>query len=139
MASDCAYFLQPPVLNSPDHNATVVHACGALATKLRSEGYSEYATQAKAQAAVNTFNHKVPVLSADASNAPGDAARAALDATGLGGVTPFLEHLSDGRMWASIGWVALGLILILLGVNEWLKKTGSGGIGMGDVAALAAA
>jgi hypothetical protein len=72
-----------------------------------------------------------------------DAAKAALDATGLGGVSKFIGDITNGRVWASIGWLALGLMLMYLGVMLWVRKAdsggGSGGLGLADVAELAAA
>ncbi len=41
---------------------------------------------------------------------------------GLAGISAFLEHLSDGAMWRSIGWIALGVVLLMLGLMLWLRK-----------------
>ena len=34
----------------------------------------------------------------------------------------FVGELSDWHLWASLGWLALGAILVVLGVYLWLKK-----------------
>jgi len=39
----------------------------------------------------------------------------------FGSVTAFMEALSDGRMWRSLGWLMLGLLLIFLSLYMWAK------------------
>ena len=36
----------------------------------------------------------------------------------LGG---FLHIITDGRMWRSLGWILLGILLMFLGLSLWLK------------------
>ena len=37
-----------------------------------------------------------------------------------------VEHLTDAAMWKSIGWLALGILLIITGILLWVKQnTGS--------------
>ena len=31
-------------------------------------------------------------------------------------------ELTDGRMWRSLGWLLLGLVLIVLGTAAWLRQ-----------------
>jgi hypothetical protein len=49
---------------------------------------------------------------------------AALNATGLKGLIIETERiwdtLTDGRMWRSLGWLVLGIILMLLGAAWWI-------------------
>lgn len=33
----------------------------------------------------------------------------------------FFQIITDGKMWRSLGWVVLGLVLIAMGINLWLK------------------
>jgi hypothetical protein len=42
-----------------------------------------------------------------------------------GFVKAFLEHLADGKMWRSLGWLALGVLLIAMGLILWLRKSGA--------------
>jgi hypothetical protein len=43
---------------------------------------------------------------------------------GLGGFVTVIEaiwtELTDGRMWRSLGWVILGIVLMLLGAGLWI-------------------
>jgi hypothetical protein len=36
-------------------------------------------------------------------------------------VGDFVKHVTDLPMWISLGWIALGLLLVSLGINLWLK------------------
>jgi len=38
-------------------------------------------------------------------------------------VTSFLSNLGDGKLWASVGWLALGIVFMLLGVVLWAKDS----------------
>lgn len=40
----------------------------------------------------------------------------------LGPVLDFLGDLTDIRLWRSLGWIAVGLLVFLLGLALWLKK-----------------
>ncbi len=58
----------------------------------------------------------------DAENQGTEAAIAS--STGfMGSITAFLEALADWRMWASLGWILLGLALVIAGAMLWLKKS----------------
>lgn len=47
---------------------------------------------------------------------------AAEDTAGMfGTMTAFLGALSDAKMWRSLGWIVLGLILIVMGFVLWAK------------------
>jgi|SRR6185437_14922195 len=37
------------------------------------------------------------------------------------GFTGFFNVLTDGKMWRSLGWIALGILLLGMGVSIWLK------------------
>ncbi len=39
-----------------------------------------------------------------------------------GFVKAFAEHLADGKMWRSLGWIVLGVILMFTGLMLWLRK-----------------
>lgn len=58
--------------------------------------------------------------------APGSTAQAPVN-TQIGGaflgpVVGFLSQLTDVRMWRSLGWIGLGLLVLLLGLALWLRK-----------------
>lgn len=36
----------------------------------------------------------------------------------------FVEHVLDVHMWRSIGWITLGIVLMVLGIFLWLGKSG---------------
>jgi hypothetical protein len=47
---------------------------------------------------------------------------ATADAAGMfGSATAFMQALTDGRMWRSLGWMVAGLILVILGLVWWSK------------------
>ena len=55
----------------------------------------------------------------------GDAAQTATkSAGGLGAVAAEIAGiwagLTDGKMWRSLGWIVLGIVLMLLGVILWI-------------------
>jgi len=37
------------------------------------------------------------------------------------GFTGFFNVLTDGKMWRSLGWIALGIVLLAMGISLWLK------------------
>jgi hypothetical protein len=53
------------------------------------------------------------------------ASASAAQGTGVfGAIVAFLTALADWHMWASLGWVLLGVVLILAGVRLWTGKLG---------------
>ena len=42
------------------------------------------------------------------------------EAPGVGLVEGIWTELTDGRMWRSLGWLLLGIVLMLLGVAWWI-------------------
>lgn len=47
---------------------------------------------------------------------------------GLGGVVDagqalgaFFDTITNGRMWRSLGWLLLGVVLIIIGAAMWLR------------------
>lgn len=63
-----------------------------------------------------------------AANIPGGAASAA---TGTNfssiqnALTAFYDKVTDGKMWRSLGWLALGIVLMLVGVAMWIGPSAS--------------
>ena len=83
-------------------------------------GGGPYNTQAEAQAAVATIQKSNP--------APG----ALQQITGINpnvfssvqnALTGFYDKLTDGKMWRSLGWIILGVLLMFIGISLYLKKT----------------
>ena len=35
----------------------------------------------------------------------------------------FFDTISDGKMWRSVGWLLLGLVLTVFGIRLWLGKS----------------
>lgn len=64
-------------------------------------------------------------------------------AGGIGGlfapVTAFFATVTDGRMWRSLGWLILGLIITGIGINLWLHNPVGKAIGGAAKAGEAAA
>lgn len=47
---------------------------------------------------------------------------ATADAAGMfGSAAAFMEALTDGRMWRSLGWLVAGLLLVILGFTLWIR------------------
>lgn len=40
-----------------------------------------------------------------------------------GAITGFLVAITDWHLWASVGWILLGLALIIMGARIWLGKS----------------
>ena len=70
-----------------------------------------YATQAEAEKAIIAHNSQPPKLPNPLSGI--DRAGAVLEA--------FYKNLTDGKMWRSLGWIALGIVLIIAGIMMWMK------------------
>ena len=89
-----------------------------------------YPTQAAAEAAARGYKSQlVPGIQSSA--------------LGIGGITSvlsaFYTNLTDGKMWRSVGWLALGIVFLVTGLYLWMKNSGMmPKINAGDVAALAA-
>ena len=87
--------------------------------------FGPYPTKAAAQAKMNALNKQhsastnvnVPVISQAAALASGVAEIGHWSGD-------LITHLTDVYMWISLGWIALGLLLLVLGVVWLLRKTG---------------
>jgi hypothetical protein len=75
-----------------------------------------FATEAEAQAA------QAPVQ--QSPNPASDAANAIANAGPLAGIAGSLEAffhaLTDGKLWRSLAWILLGILLMLLGAFLWI-------------------
>lgn len=76
-----------------------------------------------------------PTIGQEAGIQPGSTAPATAAGNAVGGVSGAEKTLSaiwtnlrDYKMWRSIGWLALGLVLMLLGVSWWLGPSGAMGV-----------
>lgn len=38
-------------------------------------------------------------------------------------LTAFYRAVTNGKMWRSLGWIVLGLVMIIMGVSLWIKGT----------------
>jgi hypothetical protein len=75
-----------------------------------------FATEAEAQAA------QAPIQ--QSPNPVNDAANAIANAGPLAGIAGSLEAffgaVTDGKLWRSLGWILLGILLMLAGVLLWI-------------------
>jgi hypothetical protein len=88
-----------------------------------------YPTKAAAQAAADKFNGQ-PAGSKTVGNSPNIPTGTAVNTPGFGLPSPFAsienalsafyDKLTDGKMWRSLGWLALGILLMLLGLAMWI-------------------
>lgn len=52
-----------------------------------------------------------------------DVGSAAASGQGLfGSLTAFFATVTDGKMWRSLGWLILGLLIMAFGINLWLHN-----------------
>jgi hypothetical protein len=60
----------------------------------------------------------------DVATNPASAQAAGLIGT-ADALAGFFGHLTDGKMWMSLGWILLGAIIVFMAVVLWLKKDGA--------------
>jgi hypothetical protein len=95
------------------------------AKKPTAGSFGPYPTKAAAQAKMSALdkqhsaktNTNIPVISQAAALASGVAEIGHWSGD-------LITHLTDVYMWISLGWIALGLLLLVLGLMWLLKKTG---------------
>lgn len=93
-----------------------------------------YSSQADAQQAVKSGSVKKPPSTAQASNDPslanvpgvgGAVSAAESGLSGIGDIAAamksFYTAVTDGKMWRSVAWILLGLLLLVNGILLWLK------------------
>ncbi len=75
-----------------------------------------------------------PTIGQEAGVQPGSTAPATAAASAVGGasglaqtLTAIWTNLRDYKMWRSIGWLLLGIVLMFLGVSWWLGPSGAMG------------
>lgn len=77
-----------------------------------------YSTEKEATAAIPAIQKSKP--------APGALQQAIPQLSGLEGIArifgDFFTAITNGKVWRSLGWLLLGLILIFAGLALWLKK-----------------
>jgi len=72
-----------------------------------------YKTEAEAKAAIPGIQAATPAPGAVAQNFPAfSSIQNALSA--------FYDKLTDGKMWRSLGWMLLGVVLMIIGVALWI-------------------
>lgn len=77
---------------------------------------------------VDTITQMVAGNAAGVSAPAGPAVAAATSAPGLGMLTAvegIWAELTDGKLWRSLGWLVLGIVLMLLGVAWWIGPSGA--------------
>ena len=92
---------------------------------LQAAGFQGPMTWAQAQTVIG-LNKKVQQTGA--APITGTAGEAATGQTGslpnplaaLGSLEAFYQVITDGKLWRSLGWVLLGVILIMAGVYLWI-------------------
>jgi len=102
------------VINVPVGHATPYTVIQAPA-KPELYAAGPFPTQAKAQEWITSKEQKFPQLPNPLS--------------GIGAVGHWVglavEHLADGAMWRSLGWLLLGMILVIAGVYLWFRTSAS--------------
>jgi hypothetical protein len=81
--------------------------------------------QSQGQTKVNDVYHTVVVnygMPGGSAGGPGSVISSnPLDAV-IGPVTDFISRLTDVRMWRSVGWLTLGILVIVLALVIWFRK-----------------
>ena len=81
-------------------------------------GWTEIWDLIKETAAAGSGN----IAGAESTAAGSPAVQAAGRASGTwGAITGFLVALTDWHLWASLGWLVAGLVLIIIGISLWLR------------------
>jgi hypothetical protein len=92
-----------------------------------------FATEAEAKTAQAPV--QIPVNPAE------NIVNAAENADPLGGIAgalgAFFKAVTDGKMWRSLGWLVLGILLMLFGVLLWIGPAGARRSPFGVVASVA--
>jgi hypothetical protein len=111
-----------------------VNLSGLDEKEASADGFHGYGTQAEAEANPNSIN-PITRIEAEAfipgtfaNNPDKSVAQSAANATGLPQAASSVEaemasiwgKLSDGKMWRSLGWLLLGILLMLAGVALWI-------------------
>lgn len=66
-----------------------------------------------------------------------DIGTQAAGGTGVfGALTAFFATITDGKMWRSLGWLVLGLIIMGIGINLWLRNPVGRAVGAAGRAAV---
>lgn len=112
------------------------------------EGFHGYGTEAQAEAQPNSINFLTRGLAdvwiADYNKAvqegaqpggpnnittPSGLAGAAITQTPLAGfadlphaIESVFQVITDGKMWRSLGWILLGILIMLIGIGLWFGK-----------------
>jgi len=93
-------------------------AGGQVGSHAQTAVLGPFPTQAEATTAAKTLDRgRAPGASA-ASTIPNPFSWVGAIAHWIGDL---VEHLTDVHMWISLGWIALGLLLVALGINLWFK------------------
>jgi hypothetical protein len=125
--------LSTPAGNPGAVTATVVEfASDAAFTKATNSTPSPkggYPAKAAAQAVADKYNGQ-PAGSKNTGTPPNIPTGTAVNVPGFGLPSPFADvasalsafydKLTDGKMWRSLGWLLLGIALILAGVLMWI-------------------
>lgn len=121
------YYVQPS-LGPIDGINPVRQSNPVAAGLLTAGGYQGPMTWDQAQGVLD-LNKKVQQTGA--APITGTAGEAATGQTGalpnplaaLGSLEAFFKVVTDGKLWRSLGWVLLGVILVMAGVLLWIAPT----------------
>jgi hypothetical protein len=81
--------------------------------------------QSQGEAKVNSVYHTVVVnygMGGAGAGGPGSVVSTNPFQAVIGPVTDFLSRLTDVRMWRSVGWLTLGVAVMVLAVVVWFRK-----------------
>lgn len=90
--------------------------------KPNATSHGPYTTKAAAQAEADTLNSKGP--GSDSGSVAAQAISSFVPGAGglIAEVTAFLKDLGDASTWKSLGWMALGAVLLIIGIALWVGK-----------------
>lgn len=100
-----------------------------------------YPNQAAANAAIPAIQkaHPAPgeVQQVTAGGQPSAAAGGGINFSSIqNALTAFYDKVTDGKMWRSLGWLLLGILLIIAGLILWIGPTAFKASPIGRVATL---
>lgn len=113
------WFVGPPVAGGPNQYQVVQANDQSTADQLTNEGYKgPYSSKAAAQGKADDATSAAKSTEISLPN---------LDPlSGIAGsLTAFYDAITDGKLWRSLAWVVLGVLVMLLGVALWIGPSAS--------------
>lgn len=120
-ASDPWWVIATSTLNGKPYQAATFQGTKAAASGAGAGGIisGPYSTQAAAAAALSSWQQKAAAAGGAPATAVGPVGAFSSVQNALSG---FYDVITNGKMWRSLGWVILGILLMISGLGLLLKN-----------------